>query len=124
MSEASATSATTLRDDQLRSVRVQKPWLMAARRFRRNKLALAGLIVFALLLLLAVAAPLVAGHDPNAVNLRDRNQGPSLNHLFGTDRTGRDTFARTIYAGRVSLSVGVVAVAISLLIGTTLGAIA
>lgn len=108
----------------MRAIRVQRPWLLAARRFRRNRLALAGLTVFALLVLLAVAAPLVAGHNPNQVNLRDRNQGPSLEHPFGTDRTGRDTFARTIYAGRVSLSVGVVAVAISLLVGTTLGAVA
>ena len=121
---SNAAVITTTRDDQIRTVRVQKPWLLAARRFRRNKLAMIGLVVFALLVLLAVAAPLVTPHDPNAISLRDRNQGPSLNHLFGTDRTGRDTFARTIYAGRVSLSVGVVAVAISLLIGTTLGAIA
>lgn len=121
---SNAAALTTLRDDHVRAVRVQKPWLMAMRRFRRNKLAMIGLVVFVLLVLLAVAAPLVTGHNPNAISLRDRNQGPSLNHLFGTDRTGRDTFARTIYAGRVSLSVGVVAVAISLLIGTTLGAIA
>ncbi len=124
MSDAATTSAAAPRDATIRAARVQRPWLLAARRFRRNKLALAGLTVFALLVLLAVAAPLVTGHNPNQVNLRDRNQGPSLEHLFGTDRTGRDTFARTIYAGRVSLSVGVVAVAISLLIGTTLGAVA
>ena len=58
--------------------------------------------------LLAIFAPLVAAHDPNDIDLRARNQGPSGDHWFGTDRTGRDTFARVVYAGRVSLAVGVV----------------
>ncbi|HVL23415.1 MAG TPA: oligopeptide ABC transporter permease [Thermomicrobiales bacterium] len=111
-------------DTRIATVAVRSPWKMAFQRFRRNKLAVAGLVVLILLVLLAVFAPIVAQHPPDQVDLRARGQGPSWEHPFGTDRTGRDTFARTLYAGRVSLSVGVVAVAISLLIGTTLGAVA
>src|SRR5690606_33142338 len=61
---------------------------------------------------------------PSSIDLRARNEGPSLTHWFGTDRTGRDTFARTVYAGRVSLLVGVASVAISIGVGALLGAIA
>jgi peptide/nickel transport system permease protein len=121
---ASSTSLNTAEDALIGSVAVRSPWRMAMQRFRRNKLAVAGLVVLIVLVVLAIAAPLVAQHPPDVVDLRARGQGPSWDHPFGTDRTGRDTFARTLYAGRVSLSVGIVAVAISLLIGTTLGAIA
>jgi peptide/nickel transport system permease protein len=126
MSDVTAAQTTLNRaEDRLTgSVAVRSPWKMAIQRFRRNKLAVAGLVVLLILVVLAVAAPIVAQHPPDQVDLRARGQGPSWDHPFGTDRTGRDTFARTLYAGRVSLSVGVVAVAISLLIGTTLGAIA
>jgi peptide/nickel transport system permease protein len=81
-------------------------------------------VIFSIIVLASVFAPLLTPFDPQKIDLRAILKPPSWEHWFGTDRTGRDTFARTIYAGRVSLSVGVVAVAISLLIGTTLGAVA
>lgn len=83
-----------------------------------------GLIVFSGIVFLCVFAPMVGRYDPDTVDLVARNQGPSRDHLFGTDRTGRDTFTRVLYAGRVSLAVGVVAVAISVSIGLVLGSIA
>ena len=73
----------------------------------------------------AFMAPVVATHDPLEVNLSAdaRLQAPSWEHLFGTDNLGRDVFSRMVYGARVSLSVGFIAVAISLVIGLALGGI-
>ena len=93
----------------------------AWRRFRRSKLAFVGLVVVALMAILALAAPLVAQQDPLKNDLLNRSKPPSAEHIFGTDRTGRDVFSRTIYGGRISLLVGLVAVTLSVSIGTVLG---
>ncbi|HEX5499611.1 MAG TPA: ABC transporter permease, partial [Thermomicrobiales bacterium] len=103
---------------------IESPTRRAIRRFLRHRVAVTGLAILTIIALLAIFAPLVAGHSPTEINLRARNQGPSAAHWFGADRTGRDTFARTVYAGRISLTVGVAAVAISASIGALLGAIA
>ncbi len=96
----------------------------AWRRFRRHRLAMTGLIVLATMIVLAVLAPFVTTHDPNAIDLADRSSAPSWDHWLGTDRTGRDVWARLVYGSRVSLSVGLVAVALSTLIGVTIGSMA
>jgi len=103
---------------------VQTPVRQALRRFRRHRLAVIGVLVLAIFILLAIGAPVVARVGPDAIDLLARNQGPTAKHWFGTDRTGRDTFSRTIYAGRVSLSIGFAAAAISIVVGALLGAIA
>lgn len=111
-------------DEQLeQSVWVISPARQVVRRFFRHRMAVLGFVCFLVIVFLAVAAPLVARHSPDQISLLARNQGPSWDHWFGTDRTGRDTFARTIYAGRISLAVGVVAVAISVSVGAVLGSI-
>jgi len=107
-----------------RKTTIETPTRRTVRKFTRHRLAMSGLVVFSVIAMLAVLAPLVSQHDPDAVALRARNQGPSSDHWLGTDRTGRDTFARVVYAGRVSLAVGVVSVAISVVVATVLGAIA
>jgi peptide/nickel transport system permease protein len=99
------------------------PRRLALRAFRRHKLALAGSVVLLLIALTAIFAPLVATHDPDYADLRATRQGPSRAHLLGTDEIGRDVFSRVVYGARVSLSVGLVSVAIYTLIGTTLGSI-
>lgn len=104
--------------------KLESPTRRVVRRFVRHRLAMTGLVIFVVIALLAIFAPLVTRHNPEAVDLLARNQGPTWDHWFGTDRTGRDTFARVIYAGRVSLAVGVVAVAISIVIAVVLGATA
>jgi peptide/nickel transport system permease protein len=93
------------------------------RAFLRHRLAVAGLAVVLLIALAAIAAPLVATHDPDAVDLRATREEPNGAHLLGTDEIGRDVLSRIIYGARVSLSVGLVSVAIYTLIGTLLGAI-
>ena len=100
------------------------PWALAGQRFLRHRLAAAGLIVLASLVLLAVAAPWVSQFAPGQISLRARNQAPGLVHWLGTDGTGRDVFARVLFGGRISLSVGVVAVSISAAIGVAFGSIA
>jgi peptide/nickel transport system permease protein len=94
------------------------------RRFLRHRLAVLGLSVMIVIVLSALLAPLLTPWEPNQVDLTARNQPPSGEHWLGTDRTGRDILTRTLYAGRISLMVGVVAVAISVVIGAVLGAIA
>jgi peptide/nickel transport system permease protein len=107
-----------------KTTRIPSPGVIAMRRFFRHKLAVLGLVVLVIMVALAVFAPWVTPYEPNEIDLLARNQGPSGDHWFGTDRTGRDVLTRTIYAGRISLAVGVVAVGISLVIGATLGSIA
>jgi peptide/nickel transport system permease protein len=94
------------------------------RHFRKNRLALAGLAGIGLLLFVAVCAFIIAPHDPGKTDVALKLAPPSPGHLLGTDQLGRDVFSRMLYGSRISLSVGFVAVAISLVIGVLVGAIA
>ena len=93
------------------------------RRFRKNKLAMIGLAFIVLLVFVALFAPLVAPYDFTERTSEFRSP-PSRDHLFGTDRIGRDVFSRVVYGARVSLRVGILATAISLVIGVVAGAVA
>ena len=93
-------------------------------RFRRHRLALVGLALLLLLAVAAIGAPIFAPQGPFAVDLRFYREPPSPAHYLGTDASGRDVWSRLLYAGRVSLSVGLVAVSIYTLIGVVLGAVA
>ncbi len=95
------------------------------RRFRRDRLAMAGLGMLTLLYLMAIFAPVISGHvDPNKLNLLDALQGPSAAHIMGTDEYGRDIWARIVYGARISLSVGLISVSIALTIGIAIGSLA
>ena len=94
-----------------------------ARAFLRHRLAVAGLTIITLLGLAAVLAPVVATHDPFTVDLLAAGQPPSREHWLGTDEVGRDVYSRLVYGSRVSLAVGLVAVAIATTVGTLLGAL-
>jgi len=106
-----------------RRVHSQSPTAQAWRRFRRHPLALAGLVLFGIVLLATVAAPLIGRYDYAELNLPDKFQSPSLAHFLGTDRVGRDIWSRTLYGGRVSLAVGFAAASISTVIGVILGSV-
>jgi ABC-type dipeptide/oligopeptide/nickel transport system permease subunit len=80
--------------------------------------------VIALLVLLAIAAPLFARRDPFGIDLINSLQPPSFSHWFGTDIQGRDVWARLVYGARVSLSVGIVSQGIALTLGIILGLLA
>ena len=94
------------------------------RRFARNRLAVAGLVVFILLVLSALLAPQLAPHDPNLQDWKIRLQPPSAEHPFGTDEFGRDLLSRTLYGGQVSLVAGVVPVLLGATVGTLIGLVA
>ncbi|MDQ3810312.1 MAG: ABC transporter permease, partial [Chloroflexota bacterium] len=99
-------------------------WRDAARRFRRNKLAVAALAVMVFLVAVAVFADVIAPARYDFSNLAEANQFPNAKHWLGTDSLGRDFLSRLIYATRVSLTVGISVQVIAVAIGVTLGAIA
>lgn len=99
-------------------------WSDAARRFLRHRLAVLGLIVLTIIVLACAFAPFISPYGPDNINLRARNSAPSWDHWLGTDGTGRDIFTRILYGGRISLSVGIIAVTISTVIGVIVGCIA
>lgn len=96
----------------------------ASRGLLRSRSAIAGGVVLALLILLAIFAPLISSYDPTAVALRTRLQPPSASHLFGTDEFGRDILTRVFYGARISLPVGLIALVIGVSLGTLVGLIA
>jgi oligopeptide transport system permease protein len=104
--------------------RASSLWSDARRRLARNRAAVISAIVLTVIAGAAVAAPWIPGlSDPTTQDLKLGATPPSAVHWFGTDELGRDTFARTLYGGRISLLVGVVGTLVSLVIGVTYGAV-
>lgn len=99
-------------------------WRDAARRLSRDRAAVAGLVVVAALVVVALLAPAIVPYDPIDQSFRIKLQAPSTEHLLGTDEFGRDVLSRILVGTRVALGVGIVPVAIALVIGVTLGLIA
>ena len=99
-------------------------WRITWRRFARSKLAVAALVYIGFITFLAVAAPLLSRYDPNAVDLIHRLSPPNAQHSFGTDELGRDVLTRMMYGARVSLTIAFSATALSLIVGSFLGALA
>jgi len=99
-------------------------WHDTWRRFRRSTSAMVGLVLVAVLVVAAIAAPVLSGHvDPLAQNLGATTLPPSLHHIAGTDKLGRDIYVRLLAGARLSLEIGFVSVGIGLVTGTTLGVI-
>jgi peptide/nickel transport system permease protein len=100
----------------------------AWRRLREDRTSMTALVVFALICLLALTAPLIAegvlGTDPARQQLADRFQAPGSRYLLGTDEYGRDQLTRLLYGARVSISLGFIVAAVSMAIGTSLGLLA
>ena len=98
--------------------------LRALRALIRDPMGLMGLILVALFILMAVAAPILAPYDPLALNVRAKLQAPSLAHWLGTDQLGRDTLSRIIYGARTALTIAITAIGLAGSIGILLGLIA
>ncbi len=98
-------------------------WADVWRRLRRNKLAMFGMIIVLLLALMAIFANVLAPYAYDAIDLTNRFQYPSGKHLLGTDNYGRDILSRLIYGGRISLLVSILAVIISVGLGSLIGAL-
>ena len=99
-------------------------WRDATRRFRRHRLAMVGFTVLLTLVVAVLVGPYVYRVPINEIDFKAKLKGPSRAHPLGTDDLGQDLFARVLYGGRISLAVGVVAMLISITIGTSIGAAA
>jgi peptide/nickel transport system permease protein len=117
-------TASALPDVAVADASEENPWARAWRRLKRRKGAMAGLVVVALFVLVAVFAPLVAPYDPIATSWSAVRKPPSWEHWLGTDEVGRDVLSRIIWGARASLSAGLVSVGIALGIGVPLGLLA
>lgn len=120
--EASEAVLSQLEADTL-SYHSQSPTRRAWRRFRRNKLAITGLVFLVLITLISALAPWIA-RDPLAVDLSAVLRPPSLDHWLGTDQAGRDVFSRVLFGGRVSLLIGFASAISTVFIGLVFGTIA
>ena len=89
-----------------------------------RKIVLVAAVVVGFFLLCAVASPLIAPYDPNAIDLTSMLEGPSAEHIFGTDQHGRDLFSRIVYGSRMAFLVGVLAVLVATVIGVFIGLVA
>jgi peptide/nickel transport system permease protein len=99
-------------------------WGDAWSQFRRNKLAIFGLLLLLTIVFAVLVGPLFYRVDPKAIDILASSQAPSAAHPMGTDDLGRDMLARVLYGGRISLSVGFVAMMIAMVVGTTVGLVA
>ena len=100
------------------------PWREAWRRFRKHRLAVVSAVVLGLITLAVLVGPLVWTVPIDEIDFTARLQGPSWEHPFGTDDLGQDILARVLYGGRISLAVGFAAMAMAVLVGIVVGAIA
>lgn len=117
--------AIKIRDKKAGETRRNSALNYAIKRFSANSLATLSAYLIILLFIMAFLAPILAPYDPNQIKdvVINRYQAPSLTHLFGTDNLGRDLFSRALYGGRISLSIGVLSVLISMSLGTVYGSI-
>lgn len=102
--------------------RLQEIW----QRFLKNKLAVVGLVLFIIIVMTALMAPLIADYENEAIkiNVPKRLTPPNSEHILGTDEMGRDIFARIVHGARISLAVGLSSVALALFMGGAFGAVA
>jgi peptide/nickel transport system permease protein len=101
------------------------PTQVAWRRFRRHKMAMLGIVILiGVILFVTVGAAFFSEADANRTDLSLKLQPPSRAHPFGTDLTGRDILARTIYGGQISIIIGILAVLVELVAGILVGALA
>jgi peptide/nickel transport system permease protein len=120
-----ATVARTAGTDLAQPIaRPRSQWRLAAERFAAHRLAVVSIFVLLALALLSAFAPLISPYDPERTRLLDIYERPSAIHPFGTDSLGRDLATRILYGGRVSLSVGVLAVTVAISFGTLVGMLA
>ncbi|MGM0421168.1 MAG: oligopeptide ABC transporter permease [Bacillota bacterium] len=117
--------------DHIKKEKVQKiereietPRQLAWRRFKKNKLGMMGLILLIIIALSAIFAPVLSPNDPFATNILQANQPPGGEFPLGTDRIGRCILSRMLYGARISMTVGLISMSISVFIGTTLGLMA
>lgn len=96
-------------------------WSQLWRQFRNHPGGVAGLVVFTFIVLAVFIGPYIHTIDPNKIDIRAKNQGPSWAHPFGTDNLGKDMLAQVLAGGQISLAVGMAAMLLALVVGTLVG---
>lgn len=96
-------------------------WQYAWSRFKKDRLAILGLIIIAVIAIFAIFGPMISPYTYDGQNIENQNQSPSREHWFGTDKFGRDIFTRTLYGARISLTIGLVTALINMVIGVVYG---
>jgi len=114
----------TLASPSVERRRTYSPWRETWRRYRRHRPAVVSAGLMLVLIAAVVLGPFVWRVAINEIDITAGLQGPSLAHPFGTDDLGQDILARMIYGGRISLAVGLAAMAVAVLVGTLIGALA
>ena len=100
-------------------------WELIGYRFKKNKLAMIGVIMFAAIVIVTIFGPVFIPYERVIEqNVREKLQSPNAKYIFGTDELGRDLFARIIYGGRISLLCGLAIIGIAFVIGAIIGGIA
>lgn len=112
------------KNDEFIAIESKTFFQSAAAEFKKNKRAVAGLIILGIVVLMAVFGPVFSPYTYDTQNMSLRNASPSAAHIFGTDKMGRDIFVRILYGARISLGVGAVAAIVNLIIGSVYGGIA
>lgn len=118
--QAEMTNVATNRPQAVKS----SLWRQSIRKLLKNKLAVGGFAVVVFMFLLCFVGPLFSPYTDNKVNMTMMNKAPNIHHWLGTDKLGRDVLTRVMQAGRISLTVGIASMVLSVFIGTLLGAIA
>jgi oligopeptide transport system permease protein len=99
-------------------------WKDAWKKFKKDPLALIGLVIIAVLIVFAIFGPMISPYTYDKQDYSVKNQWPSSEHWFGTDKMGRDIFTRILYGARISLLIGIASAVINLIIGVIYGGIA
>jgi peptide/nickel transport system permease protein len=113
----------------LTSIKREHEWqirefLFTLRLLSKNPSAVAGFVIIATMVLIALTAPYIAPYDPIKISLRERLSSPSIVHIFGTDEMGRDILSRVMHGARISLRIGVLVIGIAGGLGAVIGAVA
>ncbi|PKG25543.1 ABC transporter permease [Niallia nealsonii] len=127
MQQISKDKFTVVGNSKIEAEKITKPslsfWKDVFMRFRKNKLAISGLVILIILIVMALIGPLLTPYNYYQNDLMKANQPPSAEHYFGTDDLGRDMFARIWYGAKISLFIGIAAALIDLAIGVIWGGI-
>lgn len=100
------------------------PWQLAWERFKKNKVAIAGAILFIIIVLFVTLYPVISSFGLSEFELDAKNQPPSSEHILGTDEQGRDILLRLALGGRISILVGLLAAGVTVILGSVIGGIA
>lgn len=111
-------------DKKIHKNKAVGPWQLAWERFKKNKVAVTGAIIFILIVLSVIIVPMLSPYEMSEFNLEDKSQPPSKEHLLGTDEQGRDVVLRLFLGGRISIIVGLMAAVVSVVLGSLIGGIA